>query len=225
MLLCLGPQRSISMKNSFFMTIEGPDGAGKTTLLNLMLPDLKNKLGADNVVSIREPGGVRISEKIRDLVLGIEYPEMSERTEALLFAAARAQLLNQVILPELKKNKLVISDRFVDSSIAYQGGGRDLGMKEVADINNFATDGLTPKLTLYVDVPSEIGIERIMKNRTDEVNRLDNDALNFHKKVRESYLQLAKENPERIFILDGTKKPEDLANESLELIYSRLPKE
>ena len=212
------------MKNSFFMTIEGPDGAGKTTLLNLLLPELIAKFG-DEVVSTREPGGVRISEQIRNLVLGVEYPEMAPRTEALLFAAARAQHMTEVILPNLEQNKFVISDRFVDSSIAYQGAGRDLNMQAVAEINEFATNGVTPDFTLYVDVPSEVGIQRIMKNRDDaNINRLDNDALEFHKKVREAYLKLAESNPQRIFTIDGTKSPEILVAESLELIYKQLEK-
>lgn len=205
------------------MSIEGPDGAGKTTLINLLLPHLEEKLG-DDLVSTREPGGVRISEKIRDLVLGVEYPEMDGRTEALLFAAARSQHLVEVILPALKENKFVLSDRFVDSSIAYQGAGRELGVKEVADINKFATRNIEPDFTIYLDIPSEIGIQRIMANRTDEVNRLDKDALNFHIKVRSAYLKLAEDNPTRIFTLDATKTPEVLTQEALELINKQLEK-
>ncbi|OIK95268.1 dTMP kinase, partial [Oenococcus oeni] len=112
------------------------------------------------------------------------------------------------IEPALADGKIVLSDRFVDSSIAYQGGGRELGIEAVGEINNFATNGLQPNLTLLLDLPSEVGIARIMKHRSDEVNRLDKDRLVFHKKVRQTYLQLAKDQPNRIKVLDATQSPE-----------------
>ncbi|OIK98363.1 dTMP kinase, partial [Oenococcus oeni] len=191
------------MKKGFFITIEGPDGAGKTSLLDNLMPALRDIFG-DNLIETREPGGVRISEAIRKIVLGLKYPEMNRRTEALLFAAARAQHMVEKIEPALADGKIVLSDRFVDSSIAYQGGGRELGIEAVGEINNFATNGLQPNLTLLLDLPSEVGIARIMKHRSDEVNRLDKDRLVFHKKVRQTYLQLAKDQPNRIKVLDAT---------------------
>ncbi|MDR2660894.1 MAG: dTMP kinase [Lactobacillaceae bacterium] len=212
------------MNKAFFLSIEGPDGAGKTTMLKQLLPKLEDKYG-DDVVSVREPGGVRISEAIRNIVLGEGehlYKEMDPRTEALLFAASRAQLIAQKIIPELKENHIVIADRYVDSSIAYQGGGRNLGISGIEEINKFATGGLTPDLTIYIDVPSEIGIARIMQNRAQEANRLDQDELDFHKKVRDTYLVLLKKYPNRIVKLDGTKNTKQLVQESLELIYKRI---
>ena len=209
------------MKTGFFITIEGPDGAGKTSLLNNLMPALRDIFG-DNLVETREPGGVRISEAIRKIVLGIKYPEMNRRTEALLFAAARAQHMVEKIEPALTEGKIVLSDRFVDSSIAYQGGGRGLGIKAVSEINKFATNGLRPNLTLLLDLPSEIGISRIMKHRVNEVNRLDKDRLIFHKKVRQTYLQLAKDQPNRIKVIDATQSPEKIAINALQLIQESL---
>ncbi|KMQ38689.1 thymidylate kinase [Oenococcus oeni] len=203
------------------MTIEGPDGAGKTSLLDNLMPALRDIFG-DNLIETREPGGVRISEAIRKIVLGLKYPEMNRRTEALLFAAARAQHMVEKIEPALADGKIVLSDRFVDSSIAYQGGGRELGIEAVGEINNFATNGLQPNLTLLLDLPSEVGIARIMKHRSDEVNRLDKDRLVFHKKVRQTYLQLAKDQPNRIKVLDATQSPEKIAINALQLIQESL---
>ncbi|AZZ60323.1 dTMP kinase [Oenococcus sp. UCMA 16435] len=209
------------MKTGFFITIEGPDGAGKTSLLNNLMPALRDIFG-DNLVETREPGGVRISEAIRKIVLGIKYPEMNRRTEALLFAAARAQHMVEKIEPALAEGKIVLSDRFVDSSIAYQGGGRGLGIEAVSKINKFATNGLRPNLTLLLDLPSEVGISRIMKHRVNEVNRLDKDRLIFHKKVRRTYLQLAKDQPNRIKVIDATQSPEKIAINALQLIQESL---
>ncbi|ABJ57269.1 dTMP kinase [Oenococcus oeni] len=209
------------MKKGFFITIEGPDGAGKTSLLDNLMPALRDIFG-DNLIETREPGGVRISEAIRKIVLGLKYPEMNRRTEALLFAAARAQHMVEKIEPALADGKIVLSDRFVDSSIAYQGGGRELGIEAVGEINNFATNGLQPNLTLLLDLPSEVGIARIMKHRSDEVNRLDKDRLVFHKKVRQTYLQLAKDQPNRIKVLDATQSPEKIAINALQLIQESL---
>ncbi|SYV98304.1 thymidylate kinase [Oenococcus oeni] len=209
------------MKKGFFITIEGPDGAGKTSLLDNLMPALRDIFG-DNLIETREPGGVRISEAIRKIVLGLKYPEMNRRTEALLFAAARAQHMVEKIEPALADGKIVLSDRFVDSSIAYQGGGRELGIETVSEINNFATNGLQPNLTLLLDLPSEVGIARIMKHRSDEVNRLDKDRLVFHKKVRQTYLQLAKDQPNRIKVLDATQSPEKIAINALQLIQESL---
>ncbi|KMQ40646.1 thymidylate kinase [Oenococcus oeni] len=203
------------------MTIEGPDGAGKTSLLDNLMPALRDIFG-DNLIETREPGGVRISEAIRKIVLGLKYPEMNRRTEALLFAAARAQHMVEKIEPALADGKIVLSDRFVDSSIAYQGGGRELGIEAVGEINNFASNGLQPNLTLLLDLPSEVGIARIMKHRSDEVNRLDKDRLVFHKKVRQTYLQLAKDQPNRIKVLDATQSPEKIAINALQLIQESL---
>ncbi|AMV60070.1 Thymidylate kinase [Pediococcus damnosus] len=187
-----------------FISFEGPDGAGKTTALNTIVADLKPQLKKQLIVT-REPGGNRISEAIRDIILDRQNTEMDDRTEALLYAAARRQHIVETIEPALKANKLVLCDRYIDSSVAYQGAGREIGEQEVYQMNLFATAGLLPDLTIYFDVPSEIGLQRIMTHRTDEINRLDVEQLSFHKRVRASYLKLAKENPKRIKLVDATQ--------------------
>ncbi|KRN62839.1 thymidylate kinase [Pediococcus inopinatus] len=195
-----------------FISFEGPDGAGKTTALNTIVADLKPQLKTQLVVT-REPGGNRISEAIRSVILDRQNTEMDDRTEALLYAAARRQHIVETIEPALKANKLILCDRYIDSSVAYQGAGREIGEQEVYQMNLFATAGLLPDLTIYFDIPSEIGLKRIMTHRTDEINRLDVEKLSFHKRVRASYLKIAKENPERIKVIDATQSKEKVVSE------------
>jgi thymidylate kinase len=164
--------------SGIFISFEGPDGAGKTTALNSLLPLLKKQTQREVVVS-REPGGSPISEKIRKIILSVHDQDMDDRTEALLYAAARRQHLVDVILPALDDNKVMISDRFVDSSIAYQGGGRQIGTKEVAEINDFAINGTIPDLTVYFDVTPEVGISRIRKDHEGAMDRLGKEKLIF----------------------------------------------
>ncbi len=209
------------MKGPYFISIEGPEGAGKTTLIKKISPFLKNKLD-NNFLITREPGGVKISEEIRNLVLNKKYPEINARTEALLFAASRAQHLAEKIIPALKAKKVVICDRFIDSSTAYQGYGRGLGYQPVYNINYFATRGLMPNLTLLLDLPSKIGLQRINKYRSNQINRIDTDALNFHKKVRQGYLKLASKNPKRIKIIDATQSSKKIGLDALQLIKKGL---
>ena len=160
------------MTKGIFISFEGPDGAGKTTVLEAILPQLK-KLVAKEVITTREPGGVAIAESIRDLILDVNHTNMDDKTELLLYIAARRQHLVERILPELKKGNLVLVDRFIDSSVAYQGYGRGLDADAVTWLNNFATDGLQPDLTLYFDVDSQIGLTRLLMNKEREVTRLD----------------------------------------------------
>ncbi|MFI3622930.1 dTMP kinase [Vagococcus fluvialis] len=206
-----------------FITIEGPDGAGKTTVvkeLNKMLAETSKM----EVVVTREPGGIPISEKIRQIILDPENTEMDERTEALLYAAARRQHLVEKVLPALKEEKLVLCDRFIDSSVAYQGAARGIGEKEVYELNQFAIEGHLPDLTLYLDVPSEVGLERINKGRkAEELDRLDKEALPFHQKVRQSYLTLLKENPERIVLVDAKEDIEKVVKNCYDLIKEKYP--
>jgi len=147
-----------------FITMEGPDGAGKTTVINQLIPLLQKHALVD-IVSTREPGGSRIAEDIRKVILDVNNTEMDERTEAILYAAGRRQHLKDRILPNLEKGNIVFCDRFVDSSLVYQGVARGIGVEEVAQLNHFATDGLEPSTTLYLDVPAEVGLERIHKAR------------------------------------------------------------
>lgn len=195
--------------NGKFISFEGPDGAGKTSVLKAIGQELSVKYG-DDLVLTREPGGNKISESIRNIILDSDNTEMDARTEALLYAAARRQHLKETVIPALESGKIVISDRYVDSSIAYQGAGRSIGEDEVWQMNQFAIDGLEPDLTVYLDIESEEGLRRIKTYRTDEINRLDVEALEFHQRVRSSYLKLAKENSDRIKLVDASQPLEQV---------------
>lgn len=208
------------MTKGIFISFEGPDGAGKTTVLEAILPQLE-KLVAKEVITTREPGGVAIAESIRDLILDVNHTNMDDKTELLLYIAARRQHLVERILPELKKGNLVLVDRFIDSSVAYQGYGRGLDADAVTWLNNFATDGLQPDLTLYFDVDSQIGLTRIEKNKEREVNRLDLEQLDMHCRVRSGYLKLAQENPDRIVTIDAARPLEKVITDALFIIKQR----
>lgn len=206
-----------------FITLEGPDGAGKTTVIKKLSEQLMKEINME-VVTTREPGGIPIAEEIRQIILDPKNNEMDERTEALLYAAARRQHLVQKVLPSLEAGKIVLCDRFIDSSIAYQGVGRGIGKTEVQKINDFAIEGHYPDLTIYLDVPSEIGLERINKGRKQsELDRLDNESLDFHKKVRSAYLDLVKEHSERIVLIDTEDNIEKVVKNCYDLIKDKYP--
>ncbi|MEG0497917.1 MAG: dTMP kinase [Carnobacterium sp.] len=195
-----------------FITIEGPDGSGKTSVIQSLLPKLEKELN-QTIVATREPGGSKIAEKIRELILDPEHTEMDVRTEALLYVAARRQHLVEKIIPALNEEKVVICDRFVDSSLAYQGVARGIGVEQIAAINQFATEGLSPDITLYLDVEAHIGLERINKNKDNrQFDRLDQEDLVFHQTVRSAYLDLVKQNPTRMVSVN--------ANQELERVIS-----
>ncbi|HIW89483.1 MAG TPA: dTMP kinase [Candidatus Ligilactobacillus excrementipullorum] len=203
-----------------FVTFEGTDGSGKTSVINDLTARLDQMGLQDQYLVTREPGGSRISEAIREIILDQKNTEMDQKTEALLYAASRRQHLVEKVLPALAAGKLVICDRFVDSSLAYQGAGRAIGVKQVAAINQFATDGLTPDLTFYFDLAPEIGLNRIKKNRQDEVNRLDEEQLSFYQLVRTEYLALADQEPDRIKTIDATRSETEVAA----TVFSQLKK-
>ena len=206
-----------------FITIEGPDGSGKTTALQQVVPRLQQEMNR-KVVATREPGGSPIAEKIRSLILDPSHTDMDSRTEALLYAASRRQHLIEKVLPVLESGDVIFCDRFVDSSIAYQGYARGIGEEGIREINQFATEGIEPDVTLYIDVPAEVGIQRIHANLDErEYNRLDQEKLAFHEKVRAGYLQLAKANPERIVVVDGTMNREEVAEACYHIIKNRCP--
>lgn len=206
-----------------FITIEGPDGSGKTTALQQVVPRLQQEMNR-KVVATREPGGSPIAEKIRSLILDPSHTDMDSRTEALLYAASRRQHLIEKVLPVLESGDVIFCDRFVDSSIAYQGYARGIGEEGIREINEFATEGIEPDLTLYIDVPAEVGIQRIHANLDErEYNRLDQEKLAFHEKVRAGYQQLAKANPERIVVVDGTMSREAVAEACYQIIKNRYP--
>jgi len=188
------------MNKGYFITVEGPDGAGKSTQIRLLVNYLKtiNK----EVIVTREPGGTSIGEDIRRIILSNNNTAMDYITEALLYAASRAQHVKEVILPALNQGKVVICDRFVDSSIVYQGIGRNLGIEKVQCINDIATDGLTPHVTLLFKLEPEIGLNR--KKRRNNGDRLEREAVEFHKKVYNGYKQLEKLYPQRIIPIDAS---------------------
>ncbi|BAN75190.1 MULTISPECIES: dTMP kinase [Lacticaseibacillus] len=188
-----------------FITFEGPDGAGKTSVLQALIPRLKSQSQAALHLT-REPGGAKISEKIRDVILDPANTEMDARTEALLYAASRRQHLVEVIKPALAQGDIVICDRFVDSSVAYQGGGRQIGTQAVLQMNQFATAGLEPDLTIYLDVPVQIGLDRIAAHQHErQYDRLDQESLAFHERVHSAYMKLVADNPTRIVTVDATQ--------------------
>lgn len=205
-----------------FITIEGPEGSGKTTATNKVVSELE-RLGYQ-IVRTREPGGTPISEQIRNVILDKENTMMDGRTEALLYAAARRQHLVEKVWPATKAGKIVVCDRYIDSSLAYQGGARGLGIDDIININMFATENTWPDLTLLFDIEPELGLERIAKNKEREVNRLDLEKLEFHKKVRETFLLLAKKQPERFVIIDASKTPEEVYQDALKAILDKICK-
>lgn len=200
------------MKEGVFITLEGPEGSGKSTIIKL-LEGYFNEKGID-YVSTREPGGINIAEQIRNVILDKNNTAMDGRTEALLYAASRRQHMFEKVIPALKNGKVVICDRFVDSSLAYQGYARGLGIGEVMKINEFAIEGYMPNLTLYLDINPEIGLDRIAKNKDREVNRLDLEKLDFHKRVREGYLILLEKYPDRIKKIN--------AERSIEVVFGQI---
>lgn len=208
--------------DGIFITLEGPDGSGKTTASKAIFEELKT-LTDKQIVSTREPGGSPIAEKIREIILDTAHTEMDARTEALLYAASRRQHLVERVLPVLEAGDIVLCDRFVDSSIAYQGYARGIGETGIFKINDFATDGVQPDLTLYIDVPAEVGLRRIQKGMgTREFNRLDQEKQSFHDKVRAGYLNIARENPTRIVTIDGTQTPEEVVADCMQIIKARF---
>ena len=205
-----------------FITIEGPEGSGKTTATNKVIEEL-TKLGYD-VIRTREPGGTPISEQIRNVILDKSNTAMDPRTEALLYAAARRQHLVEKVWPLTKEGKIVVCDRYIDFSLAYQGGARGLGIQNIIDINMFATENTWPDLTLLFDIEPELGLSRIAANASREVNRLDLEKLDFHKKVRETFLELAKTQPNRFVVIDASKSQEEVASAALKAILARICK-
>ena len=203
-----------------FITFEGPEGSGKSSVLDKICHQLEHD--GFNVVKTREPGGTPISEQIRNIILDKSNTNLEPRTEALLYAASRRQHLVEKIWPALKEGKMVLCDRYLDSSLAYQGNARGLGYENILSINNFATENTFPDLTILFDIQPELGLERISKNSNREVNRLDLEKLDFHKKVREGFLELAKKYPERFYIVDASQPFLDVCLEVYDLIKYKL---
>jgi dTMP kinase len=195
---------------SLFVTFEGPDGSGKTTQIKLLAGHLQ-ALGHDVLVT-REPGGTSIGDQIRVVLHDVKNVEMACETEFLLYSASRAQLVRQVVKPHLMRGGVVLCDRFADSSIAYQGYGRELDLAAVRLITQFATEGLVPDLTVYLDLPVEVGIERKQvahAAQAGEWNRLDQQSMDFHRRVRRGYLYMAQADPGRWLVIDAAQSIDD----------------
>ena len=191
------------MKQGTLISIEGPEGAGKSSVLEALLPRLEKAEIA--YITTREPGGVEIAEKIREVILDPSHTDMDPKTELLLYIASRRQHLAERVLPALKAGTLVIMDRFIDSSVAYQGFGRGLAVADIEWLNQFATDGLKPNRTFYFDIDVEEGLARIAKSASREVNRLDLEGLSLHQKVRQGYLAILEKEPQRVVKIDASQ--------------------
>lgn len=204
-----------------FITLEGGEGSGKTSQIKV----IEEYLEKNNIpyISTREPGGIKISEDIRGILLDKKNIKMDERTEALLYCASRRQHLVEKVIPALKEGKVVICDRFIDSSLAYQGYAREIGMDIVYEINKFAIDQYMPSLTLFLDINPEEGLRRV-RNRNDEMNRIDLEKLDFHKKVREGYLKLLQQYPNRIKKINAEQSIEDVSKEVINIIDTKIKK-
>lgn len=191
------------MKKRLFIAFEGGEGAGKSTILDKIYDWMKD----ENIpcIKTREPGGIKISEQIRSVILDNNNTEMDERTEALLYVAARRQHLVEKIIPALNEGKVVLCDRFIDSSLAYQGYARGIGMDEILEINKFAIGEYMPNLSIFFDLDPGEGLKRINKDNNREVNRLDNEKLDFHNKVREGYYKIFEKDKDRIVKIDASK--------------------
>ncbi len=203
-----------------FVTIEGPEGSGKSSVTKEVVKLLEQE--GEQVVLTREPGGTPIAEQIREVILNKENTKMDPVTEALLYAAARRQHLVEKVWPLSKEGKIIISDRFLDSSLAYQGGARGLGIDYILKMNQFATEGYYPDLTLLFDLDPRIGLARIAANKGREVNRLDLEKIDFHDSVRQTFLSLAKRFPERFVILDASKPFDEVVQDAYHAIKDGL---
>lgn len=199
-----------------FISFEGNDGSGKSSVIKAISGELEKK--GYQVLQTREPGGSKIAEKIRSIILDTDNIGMDDYTEALLYAASRSEHLQKTILPAINEGKIVLCDRFIDSSLAYQGFARGLGIDSVYDMNCFATKGFLPDLTLLVCVKPEVGLNRIKDNHRGTLDRLELEKISFHQKVYEGYLEVQKKFPDRIVIIDGEKSKDEVKKDALNIV-------
>ncbi|NMH74498.1 dTMP kinase [Bacillus sp. RO2] len=210
------------MVKGLFITFEGPEGAGKTSVIQKLAAELTER--EYPILLTREPGGISIAEQIRNVILDCDNTEMDARTEALLYAAARRQHLVERVIPALEENKIVLCDRFIDSSLAYQGHARGIGVEDVLSINEFATEKMMPSLTIFFDIEPEAGLKRIEANNNREINRLDQEKLDFHYKVKEGYDLVKEKYRERITVVDASMDLESVCNQVREVLISYISK-
>lgn len=222
MVIPISPQMSeTEIQAGTFFTFEGPEGSGKSTQINLLAEELAD-IGHEVVVT-REPGGTSIGEEIRHLLIhSASGKNMTPETELLLFAAARAQLVRELIIPSLEKGAIVICDRFLDSTTVYQGAARSIANDPVSYINQFAVGPVTPHLTFILDVPHEESMRRVKRRVTDISDRMEEESSEFYKKVRDGYLLLAGTMPERFHVVDGTRPLEMNREEILKTVLEHL---
>lgn len=206
------------MKKGLFITFEGPDGSGKTTVSSYVVQQLE-ALGY-TIVHTREPGGVDIAEQIRHVILDPKNVKMDVKTEVLLYAASRRQHLIEKILPALEEGKIVLCDRFVDSSLAYQGVGRGVGFEEVYTVNRFAIDDHMPDLTIYLDLNAQTGLDRIAQRKF--LDRLDQEKVSFHEKVVEGYQEVLRRFKDRIVVIDANQAIESVQKEAFEAVLKKV---
>jgi dTMP kinase len=210
--------RITASKKSIFISFEGIEGTGKTIQSKLLSEYLINK--GHRVILTEEPGGTRIGLKIRDVLLSVENKEMTPVTELLLYNASRAQHINEVILPALRKGVIVITDRFTDSTVAYQGFGRRINLGYIDFIQRIVTEGLKPDITLLLDLDVETGLMRNKgMNKTD---RLELEDVEFHKRVRGGYLEIAAKEPERIKLIDGSGSVEEIHSKVIQIVSNLI---
>jgi len=212
----------MKLNKGFFITFEGGEGAGKSSLIR----EIEKNLTTRNYlfISTREPGGCKLSEEIRKLVLEFEQKNFSARAELCLYLASRAQHVKTIIKPALNEKKIVLCDRFNDSTIAYQGHARNLGIEPVEDFCDFICSGLKPDLTIYLDIDPKIGLKRTTRqaNTDSGLDRLEQEKMDFHKKVREGYLLIAKKYPQRFKVIDASKSKEQVLAEGIKLLNEAL---
>lgn len=204
--------------NKKFISFEGIDFSGKSTQIEILKDNLKQH--EQKVIVVREPGGTKISELIREILLDKNHLSMTSTTELLLYSAARNQLLNEKIIPELKKGSFVIADRYVDSTTAYQGFGRDLPKDMIQKLNQAATDGFLPNVTIFLDLPVEKMLER-QGTKSDSIDRLESAGINFFKRVRQGYLNIAKNNSDRFYIVDACQEILSISDQIWELVVKK----
>ena len=204
-----------SLNNAKFITFEGIDGCGKSTQARLLL-DYMNKSGVETIL-VREPGGTNISESVREILLHSSPGQMGDRTESLLMTASRAQLTQEVIIPNMDQGKFVIADRYSDSTLAYQGGGRNLDIEWLIELNNYATFTLLPDITFFVDIRSEEALRRLDSNK----DRIEGEGIEFQARVRKTYHELAERFNDRYVLLDGYGKINDIHQKVLNEMIRR----
>jgi len=208
------------MKKGLFITFEGIEGCGKSTQARLLRESLRSL--RKDVLLTREPGGPRISEEIRTILLNKEFTEMNRLTEVFLYMASRAQHTLEWIIPSLEKEQILICDRYYDSTYAYQGAAREIPENEIETINTIATTGLKPDVTYIIDVPAEIGLERLHNGtKAEDIDRLESEDIDFHRRVRTGYLELAEKEPDRVVVIDGTKNIEEIHQDIMKNITQR----